>query len=499
MPKSNTRKRGNYTVQQQNFTYSPLLTDFYQLTMAYGYWRLNMHEQHAVFHVLFRKNPFKGNYALSCGLASVVEFLKEWHFHTDDLDYLSTLKNVRGAKLFPTDFLDYLQQLKFTCDLDAIPEGTVVFPQVPLIRLQGPILQAQLLESALLNMINFQTLIATKASRVCRAAAGDPVIEFGMRRAQGPDGALSASRAAYIGGCEATSNTLAGKLFDIPVRGTHAHSWVTAFPNELASFKAYAEVMPHNVVLLVDTFHTLDGVLNAIETGQALRENHADLLGIRLDSGEMAELSIKARKLLDDAGFDKTGIIASNTLDEYVIRELKQKGAQISSWGVGTHLATAYDHPALDGVYKLSALQNKKGDWEYKLKLSEEIEKVSNPGRHQVRRFFCEDQFVIDVIYDLDLSISDTPDAILINDSERVKNIDDFDAFVDLLEPVFRKGEYVQKAKSIHVLRKNGIEEITDFYLKHGEKQYPVALEKKLYDLKMKMVAALRKRDKVSS
>ncbi len=212
-------------------TQSPLFTDFYQLTMACGYWQLNMHEQEAVFHLIFRKNPFKSNHALSCGLQSIIHFIQNWHFHEDDIEYLSTLKNKKNEALFPVAFLEYLRQLTFTCDIDAIPEGTIVFPHIPLLRIQGPLVQCQLLETALLNLMNFQTLIATKSSRVCRAAAGEPVIEFGMRRSQGPDGALSASRAAYIGGCTATSNTLAGKLYDIPVRGTHAHSWVTAFPN----------------------------------------------------------------------------------------------------------------------------------------------------------------------------------------------------------------------------------------------------------------------------
>jgi nicotinate phosphoribosyltransferase len=475
------------------FTYSPLLTDLYQLTMAYGYWKLQMHEQEAVFHLLFRKNPFKGNYALHCGLASIIDFLKHWRFSEDDLAYLATLKNSLRGPLFSQEFLDYLSKLTFTCDLDAVPEGTVVFPNAPLIRLQGPILQCQLLESPLLNMINFQTLIATKASRVCRAAAGDPVIEFGMRRAQGPDGALSASRAAYIGGCVATSNTLAGKLFDIPVRGTHAHSWVTAFPSEQEAFAAYASVMPHNCVLLVDTYGTVDGVMHAIEVGKKLRAEGADLLAIRLDSGDMADLSVKARKLLDAAGFKKTGILASNSLDEYVISDLKRQGATISSWGVGTHLATAYDHPALDGVYKLSALRNKKGKWEYKLKLSEQAAKVSNPGRHQVRRFFCNDQYVIDVIYDLELGITDSPEAIVLDhQTQQIKKLDDFDAFVDLLQPIFRGGELIQEMESIHAIRNNAITEAAYFYRTHGETSYPVALEKNLYELKQKLIKELK-------
>lgn len=474
------------------YTYSPLLTDLYELTMAYGYWKLNMHEQEAAFDLIYRKNPFNGNYALCCGMASVVEFLKNWQFKPDDISYLASLKNVRDEPLFPQDFLDYLSKLKFSCHIDAVPEGTVVFPQIPLVRVEGPILQCQLLESPLLNIINFQTLIATKASRVYRAVEGGEIIEFGMRRAQGPDGAVSASRASYIGGCTSTSNTLAGKLYDIPVRGTHAHSWVTAFPDELTSFQAYASVMPHNCVLLVDTYNTIEGVVNAVEIAKKLRAENAQLLGIRLDSGDMADLSIKARKILDDAGFKDTAILASNSLDEYVIASLKQQGAKIDAWGVGTHLATAYDQPALDGVYKLSALKDKEGVWRYKLKLSESVKKISNPGRHQVRRFFYNDRYVMDVIYDLTLDISDTPEAVLLENSNTIKKLDDFDAFVDLLEPVFRHGQYVQKAPSIHQLRESAISEVEQFSQKHGDKHYPIALEKELHDLKQKLIEKIK-------
>jgi nicotinate phosphoribosyltransferase len=472
-------------------TYTPLLTDFYQLTMAYGYWKLNMHEQEAAFHLLFRKNPFKGNYGLSCGLATVTEFLANWRFKADDLDYLATLKNPHGEALFPTAFLEYLSHLTFSCDVDAIPEGTVVFANEPLIRIQGPIIQCQLIETALLNMINFQTLIATKASRVCHAAKSDAVIEFGMRRAQGPDGAASASRAAYVGGCIATSNTLAGKLYDIPVRGTHAHSWVTAFDSELDAFQAYAETMPHNCVLLVDTFNTLEGVKNAIKIGEKLRTEGADLLGIRLDSGDMTELSIKARALLDKAGFKETQILASNSLDEYAILEHKQKNAKISLWGVGTNLATAYDQPALDGVYKLCALRDKNHKWNYKLKLSEQEVKISNPGRHQIRRFFCANQYVMDVIYDLELGIAESPETILIDPSMKHMTLDDYDGFVDLLMPVMRQGKLVQTPASIHDIRKHAIQSVEHFIQTHQDQVYPVALEKNLFDLKHRLIKEL--------
>ena len=392
-----------------------------------------------------------------------------------------------GEALFPADFLAYLEKISFTCDIDAISEGTVIFPDAPLLRIQGPLLQCQLLETPLLNLLNFQTLIATKASRVCRAAEGEPVIEFGMRRAQGPDGAVSASRAAYIGGCVATSNTLAGKLFDIPVKGTHAHSWITAFPNEREAFAAYAEVLPFNGIYLVDTYNTITGVKNAIEVGHRLRKEGADLIGIRLDSGDMADLSIKARKLLDAAGFENTKILASNSLDEYVISDLKQQGAKISLWGVGTHLATAYDQPTLDGVYKLSALRDKQGQWEYKLKLSEQTVKISNPGRHQVRRFFSNGQAILDVIYDLDLGIAEAPETAMIDASPSIR-LDDYDAFVDLLEPVFRGGKLVATQKTTKEIREEAITEVTNFYRQQGDNPYPVALEKNLFLLKQKLV-----------
>lgn len=466
---------------------SPLLTDFYQLTMAYGYWKLGLHERETVFHLIFRKNPFRGNYAVSCGLATVIEFLNDWQFSESDLDYLRGLRAQNNTPLFPNDFLDYLKTLRFTCDVDAIPEGTVVFAHEPTLRIKGPLIQCQLIESALLNIINFQTLIATKASRVYQAAGGDPILEFGLRRAQGPDGALSASRAAYIGGCTATSNTLAGKQYGIPVRGTHAHSWVTAFPDEMTAFSAYSEVMPHNCVLLVDTFDTITGVKHAIEIGKQLRLKQAELLGIRLDSGDMAALSIKARKLLDEAGFTKTRIIASNSLDEYVIQDMKQQGAKISTWGVGTNLMTAYDQPALDGVYKLSAIRDEQNKWVYKLKLSEQPVKISNPGIHQVRRFIKDGKSIMDVLYDQEIGITTSAEAISLDAPHTTQSIS-FDSFVDLLTPVFQQGKYVYPDTSIHQIRENAIKNVTQLVRQHANHTYPVKLEKGLHELKQRLV-----------
>src|SRR6266478_1476928 len=306
-----------------------LLTDLYQLTMACGYWKSGRAEREAVFHLFFRHSPFQCGFTLTAGLAPAIEFLQSFRFTKDDLAFLSTLRGNDDQPLFDRGFLDYLGTLRFSCDVDAIPEGTAVFPQEPLLRIQGPILQCQLLETALLNLINFQSLSATKAARVCLAARGEPVLEFGLRRAQGIDGALAASRAAYVGGCAATSNVLAGQLFGIPVRGTHAHSWVMAFDTEEEAFRAYAEAMPNNAVFLVDTYNTLAGVRRAIEMGRWLREHGHELGGVRLDSGDLAWLSLEARRLLDEAGFPKASILASNDLDEQTIASLKQQGAAI--------------------------------------------------------------------------------------------------------------------------------------------------------------------------
>ncbi len=472
---------------------SPLLTDLYQLTMAYGYWKLNIHEREAVFHQLYRKNPFKNHYAIVCGLGAVIEFLQDWRFSEDDLIYLGELVAPDGSKLFSSDFLEYLQNLRFTCDIDAIPEGTVVFPHQPLIRIKGPLLQGQLIESTLLNIVNFQTLIATKASRVVSAAKGDAVLEFGMRRAQGIDGALAASRAAYVGGCVATSNALAGKLYDIPVRGTHGHSWVTAFPNELAAFAAYAEVMPNNCVLLVDTYDTIQGVKNAIEIGKKLRANGHELAGVRLDSGDMTTLSIKARKLLDDAGFTKTNIIASNSLDEHVIAKMKQDGAKVNVWGVGTNLTTAYDHPALDGVYKLSAIRNEAGQWQYKLKLSEQAVKVSNPGIYQVRRYFVDDNAIVDVLYDTELKISQHPEVVTLDAPHEVTQIPQGVKYSDLLEPVFRRGKCVYSNPSLAVIRDYAMQQVAKFSRLDFSKPYCVSLEKELHELKQRLIQDAKK------
>ncbi|YCM46189.1 nicotinate phosphoribosyltransferase [Verrucomicrobiaceae bacterium 227] len=368
----------------KNHKHSLLLTDLYQLTMGYGYWKNGMDDREAVFHLFYRRAPFGGTAAIVAGTGPAADFLNDLHLDEEELTYLATLTGCNGQPLFEKSYLDHLRNLDWKLEVDALPEGELAFPNEPILRVRGPLLQCQLVETALLNIVNFQTLIATKAARLCDAADGDPILEFGLRRAQGPDGGMSASRAAYLGGCTATSNVLAGMCFGIPVKGTHAHSWVMSFDSEPEAFDSYAEAMPHNAVLLVDTYDTREGVSNAISTGEKLRENGHDLQGIRLDSGDLATLSIDARKLLDASGFQNTRIIASNDLDEEKIKTLKAAGARIDIWGVGTNLVTSADQPALGGVYKLGAIRDKNNKWQYRIKLSNDPIKVSNPGILQI-------------------------------------------------------------------------------------------------------------------
>ncbi len=431
-----------------------LLNDLYELTMAYGYWKLGVARQEAVFHLSFRKHPFGGGYSLACGLHSAIDFINQFHFDAGDLDYLSTLGGNDGKPLFDRGFLDHLGGMEFSCDVDAIPEGTVVFPHEPLIRVRGPILQAQVLETPLLTLLNFQTLVATKSARICSATGGEPVLEFGLRRAQGVDGGVTASRAAYVGGCAATSNILAGKLFGIPVRGTHAHSWVMSFGDELEAFERYAQAMPNNCVFLVDTYDTLQGVRHAVHVGKRLRAQGHEMAGIRLDSGDLAWLSIQARKILDEAGFQKASILASNDLDENIIASLKQQGAKITVWGVGTKLVTAYDQPALGGVYKLSALRDGPTEpWKYKVKLSEQKIKISDPGILQVRRYRGAAGFIADAIYDEPTGIAGQATIVDPLDDTRRRSFLPGTAHEDLLAPVFRAGRQVYDVPTLEQVR----------------------------------------------
>jgi nicotinate phosphoribosyltransferase len=473
-----------------------LLTDLYQLTMAYGYWKLGTAQREAVFHLFFRKNPFHGGFTVASGLQPAIDYMKALRFLPDDLEYLATITGNDGKALFEPAFLEYLGKMRFECDVDAIPEGTVVFPHEPLLRIKGPMLQCQILETPLLNLINFHTLIATKAARVCLAAKGEPVIEFGLRRAQGIDGAMAASRAAYIGGCAATSNVLAGKTYGIPVKGTHAHSWVMSFDDEQHAFEEYARVMPNNCVFLVDTYDTLEGVRRACVVGKELRRAGHEMVGVRLDSGDLNYLSIEARKILDEAGFPKASIVASNDLDENIIASLKEQGAAINVWGVGTKLVTGYDQPALGGVYKLAAVRGAEGRWDYKVKLSEQAIKTSTPGILQVRRFELEGQYREDMIYNIEQPPDAAPVIVDPLDLTRRRAVPAQARAEDLLVPVFRKGECKYDPIPLAKTRERVEQQLARFH--NGVKrfvnphQYPVGLEKKLYDLKTELILKAR-------
>ncbi len=469
-----------------------LLTDLYQLTMAYGYWKAGKPDQEAVFHLFFRKPPFEGGFTLACGLADCVRYLLDFRFEASDLDYLETIKGNDGRRLFDPAFLKYLSRLKLRLDVDAIPEGTAVFPHEPLVRVRGPILHAQLVETALLNMVNFQSLIATKAARVCLAAGGDPVVEFGLRRAQGIDGALTASRAAYVGGCAGTSNVLAGKRFGIPIKGTHAHSWVMSFPDELDAFDAYAKAMPNNCILLVDTYDSLEGVRRAVEVGKRLRRRGHKLGGIRLDSGDLAYLSIEARKILDAGGFKDAVIMGSNDLNEHLITSLKQQGAAINVWGVGTMLVTAYDQPALGGVYKLSAIRRPDGSWAHKVKVSEQAAKATNPGVLQVRRFRRGNEFIGDAIFDETRPLPGRITIVDPADATRRKHFPGATPGEDLLVPVLRGGMLVYQVPSLESARARARSQLASLHpgLKRFENphQYPAGLELTLHEFKTRLI-----------
>lgn len=432
-----------------------MLTDLYELTMASGYWKLGMADREAVFTLFYRTQPFGGGVTIAAGMEEVVHIVENFGFSSADTEYLRSLKTAVGTPLFEEAFLDYLRELKLEVDIDMVQEGRAVFPQQPIVRVHGPLLQAQILETIILNVVNSQTLIATKGARLRVAAGDDELVEFGLRRAQGIDGGLSASRAAYVGGCDSTSNTLAGKRFGIPVRGTHAHSWIMAFESELESFEAYAEVMGDNCVLLVDTYDTPEGVRKAAKVGLALKERGKKLLGIRLDSGDLLSLSIEARKILDEAGLKDAQIMASNELDEHRIKQLKAGGAPITIWGVGTRLATGHPDGALDGVYKLTAIKELDGTWAYKSKRSSQPEKTSPAGILQTRRYADRD-VVVDVAGQSDIE-------------------GDFGGdFEELLVPTVRKGKRVGELPPLQEVRARAIGEIEKF---HGRDDYFVEMK----------------------
>ena len=468
-----------------------LLTDLYQLTMLQGYFEEKQANETVIFDMFFRNNPNSGGYSVCAGLQQVIEYIEGLHFADEDISYLKTLN------LFSDKFLSYLKDFKFTGDIYAIPEGSVIFPKEPIMKIVAPIMEAQLIETALLNIINHQSLIATKASRVVFAANGDTVLEFGLRRAQGPDAGIYGARAAMIAGCFATSNVLAGQMFDVPIRGTHAHSWVMSFSDELTAFRKYANLYPNACILLVDTYDTLkSGVPNAIKVFNEMREKGIELknYGIRLDSGDLSYLSKKARQLLDNAGFNDAIISASNDLDENLISSLKLQGAKISSWGVGTNMITSKDCPAFGGVYKLSAVyESDKKAFKAKIKLSENAEKNTNPGNKKIYRIYDKDtkKIIADLIC-LEEETLDTSEELLLFDPLDTwkKTLLPADTYYtkELLVPVFKNGNCVYQSPSVMEIREYCKEEMDTLWEESRRLEYPhrthVDLSQKLWDLK---------------
>ena len=474
-----------------------LLTDLYQLTMAQGYWATGKDSDQACFHMYFRNNPFEGGYAIACGMAQLAEMVDGFAFDGEDIDYLRSLQAPAGGPMFDEGFLEMLADLKLAVDIDAVHEGTVVFPNEPLVRVMGPIVHCQLLETALLNCVNFQTLVATKAARVCLAAQS-PVAEFGLRRAQGYAGGVWASRAAVVGGCATTSNVLAGQVFGIPVSGTHAHSWVMAFDSELEAFRAYAKAFPHNCVLLIDTYDTMQGLENAITVGLEMAERGEKLLGIRIDSGDLAWLSKECRRRLDEAGLTETGIVLSNDLDEYTIKSIREQGAEVASWGVGTKLATAYDQPSLGGVYKLSASRTGEGPWIDRIKITGQLAKMTVPGVLDVRRYYHDDGKIAgDMVYDINQPVNDEGRIIDPMDDLRQKVLGG-KRYEQLLFPLARSGQVVleDEFSSTMAARERAIQGLEE--LDESQKRmlnphsYPVGLEAGLFQRRHELIARLR-------
>lgn len=464
-----------------------MLTDLYQFTMMYGYFKEGVQNNIGIFDIFFRPKE-DVVYAVMAGTESVVSYINDIHFSEDDIAYL------RSLNLFDEAFLDYLRTFRFTGDLYAMPEGTVVFPYEPLVRVRAPIMEAQLIETAMLTFVNHQTLIATKASRICYAAQNDSVLEFGLRRAQGPDAAIYGARAAIIGGCNATSNVLTGQMFDIPVSGTHAHSWVQSFPDEISAFRAYARVFPDSALLLVDTYDTLrSGIPNAIQVFKELRASGHEPLGIRLDSGDLAYLSKKAREMLDAAGFPKAIIAASSDLDEFLIRDLKTQGACISVWGVGTRLITSENNPALGGVYKMSG-EEINGKLVPKIKISDNPAKVTNPGYKKVLRLYDKNGMAIADLIALDHETIDTTKPLRIFDPVQTYKRMTLTNFTvrELLVPIFIGGKQVYTCPDIHEIVAYAKRELASMWDEYKRllmpHTYKVDLSDSLYDLKQKLL-----------
>ncbi len=478
-------------MDRQNLT---LLTDLYELTMMQGYYQNRSQNETVIFDMFYRTNPLESGYAICAGLEQVIQYIKELHFDSEDIAYL------RSLGIFQEEFLSYLADFHFSGDIYSIPEGTIIFPREPMIKVIAPIMEAQLVETAILNILNHQSLIATKTSRVCYAACGDGIMEFGLRRAQGPDAGIYGARAAMIGGCIGTSNVLAGQLFDVPVKGTHAHSWIMSFPDEYTAFKQYAALYPSACLLLVDTYDTLKhGVPNAIRVFTEMREAGIPLTmyGIRLDSGDLAYLSKKARKMLDDAGFHDAIISASNDLDEFLIESLKAQGATITSWGVGTSMITAKDWPAFGGVYKLAAVMNDQGEFVPKIKLSENTEKVTNPGNKKIYRIYEKDSHKVkaDLITLVNETLNEKDPLLLFDPMEpwkKTKLEPNTYTLRELMVPIFLQGECVYTSPSVMEIRDYCQKELNTLWdetrrFVNPHKVY-VDLSKKLYDIKIQLL-----------
>ena len=468
-------------------TNSALFTDFYELTMAQGYWKRGVNGHRVVFDYFFRRQPFSGGYSVFAGLDTLLEALENFHFTQDDLAYLEALK------MFDASFLEYLGKFKFTGTILSVKEGEIVFPQAPLVRVDGDLVQAQIIEGIVLNTLNFQSLVATKAARIWLASEKGKIMEFGLRRAQGSDGALSATRAAYIGGAYGTSNTIAGKLFDIPVLGTMAHSWVMSFPSELEAFNAYADIYPSGAVFLIDTYNTLEsGVKNAIEVGRELKaKGHS--FGVRLDSGDIDYLARKVRERLDDAGFPEATIVVSNELDEVIIEHLVASGAPIDLWGVGTNLVTGGNEAAFTGVYKLSAMQS--GAIEKAvMKVSDNPEKSTNPGRKNLYRVFNEcDSARLDLIT-LDGEVPEAGKPIVAHHpSGDYRNLTIVpDRVEPLLSQVMENGVRTKGLSDLKADRSYFVERVGRFdttYLRQlNPHVYKVSISPRLKDLKLSLI-----------
>lgn len=479
-------------MSERNLT---LLTDLYELTMMQGYFKEKDANETVIFDAFYRNNPVGSGYSICAGLQQVIEYIENLHFEEDDIDYL------RKTGLFEEDFLEYLRNFHFSGDIYAVPEGSVIFPREPLIKVIAPIMEAQLIETALLNIINHQSLIATKAARVVYAAKGDGVMEFGLRRAQGPDAGIYGARAAMIAGCIGTSNVLCGKMFDVPVKGTHAHSWIMSFPDELTAFRTYAKLYPNACILLVDTYDTLNsGIPNAIKVFKEMREAGIPLTfyGIRLDSGDLAYLSKQAKIMLDEAGFPDAIISASNDLDETLITSLKLQGAAINSWGVGTNMITSKDCPSFGGVYKLAAILDKKtGKFVPKIKLSENAEKITNPGNKTIRRIYDKEngKIIADLICLVD-EVYDTSRSLLLFDPietwKKTHLAPDSYTMREMMVPVFLKGKCVYTSPAVMDIQKYCKEEMATLWEESLRLEYPhrvhVDLSNELWHMKNQLL-----------